>query len=214
MRQTLATAAFLLALTSCAAPPQHAAPVDVVTVAAPVAVPKRAVPAPVRTSPPETLPAPEAPPLPEPAPAAASVPPAAEVGVLTIPALGFKAVHTETIAPDAQGVVRPTTRDGLARVTADGLTAELWAVHSGGRAGGGPGGVLTAGDPAAFVGASATLPDGTAAAVIDAWVSDKGTTVARLDAVLRDPTAVVLVTCQVQAAARSTANVVVVLRRV
>ncbi len=209
MRSRHTTVVLLLAavLVGCAPVAPTPAPV-VVSVQAPVAVEKAAVPPPavreVPAEPAEEVAEPEA-------EAVAPV----STGALSIPSLGFSATHVETISPDADGVVRPTTRDGLARVTADGLLAELWAVHSGGPSGSGPGGVLTAaGDPARFVGAQAMLPDGSAAVVVDAWVSDKSTTTSRLAEAFADPGAVVLVTCQVESTPRAQHNVVILLRRV
>jgi len=143
----------------------------------------------------------------------AEAPEAAPVasGVLSLPSLGFSARHTETITPDEYGVVRPTTRDGLARVHADGVLGQLWAVHSG--AGSGPGAVLTVPDPSRFVGATGTLPDGTAVVVVDAFISSKSSTVERLNPVLVDPQGIVLVTCQVEGGARRAQyNVALVMR--
>ena len=121
-------------------------------------------------------------------------------------------VEAVTAGPD--GVIRPVTRTGIARVEIPGARAEVFAMHAG--PAGAPGTPLTGADGAPTVGLGTTieLPDGGTAVVSATWVSDKGQTGERLSGVLADPAAIVTVTCRVEDGATvSAANVVVIARR-
>lgn len=124
------------------------------------------------------------------------------------------ALVVEMVAPDPGGVIRPVTRTGVARVEIPGARAGVFAMHAG--PAGAPGTPLTGADgqPTVGLGTTVELPDGGAAVVSAAWVSDKEQTGERLSGVLADPAAIVTVTCRVQDGATvSTANVVVIARR-
>lgn len=174
-----------------------------------VEVEKRAVPA---AAGPVDEKAPGPPVVDEP-PDSESVDAAARTGALTLPAIGFAATLTEVIHPDANGVVRPTSRDGLARVEAGNVRGLLFAVHSGGPAASGPGAALTVDDPSELIGAKGWLPDGTPVLVTGAYVANKTDTLTRLDSVLANRDGIALVTCQVERGAHANHNVVLILER-
>jgi len=119
----------------------------------------------------------------------------------------------ETITPGPNGVIRPSTQNGAARVEIPGAQAAVFAMHAG--PAGAPGTALTlaGGQPAVGAGDLVVLPDGGVAVTTDAWVSAKGSTGDALASALVDPGVAVLVTCLVEVLPVSTSNVVIVARR-
>lgn len=119
----------------------------------------------------------------------------------------------ETVAPDEEGVVRPSTLTGAALANLPDVAATVYVMHAGGNA---PGTALTgpAGEPAVEVGDPLVLPDGATATVTTAFIADKGAAGARAAEAFADAENVVVVTCRPEGAAVSTSNVVVVAERV
>ncbi len=119
----------------------------------------------------------------------------------------------ETVTPNEEGVVRPSTMTGAALADLPGVAAEVFVMHTGGAT---PGTSLTGpdGEPAVEVGDLVVTPDGASATVTEAYVVEKDVTGERTAAAFAAPESVVVITCRPEGTPVSTSNVVVVAERV
>jgi len=119
----------------------------------------------------------------------------------------------ETVTPDEDGTIRPSTVRGAALADLPGVAATVYIMHAGGPA---PGTALTGpdGGPVSAVGEAVVLPDGGTAVVTSTFVASKDETGELANAAFAVPANVVVITCRAEGAPVSTSNVVVVAERV